>query len=114
MTENFLSCLPLNVDEGNGFSIYVAPWKRLREGTMDAYILAYALKAFGFVFFTLGGAGPSVARCALVTRVRLDSQRFTTSRRKRQRHVACRHRRRNENPARQTDKSEYMGKTGRR
>ena len=83
---------------------------------MDAYILAYALKAFGFVSFTLGGAGPSVARCALVTRVRLDPQRFTASRRKPQRlgRVACRHRRRNENSAKQTDKSEYIGKTGRR
>ena len=56
----------------------------MRGGTRDAYILAYALEAFGFVnvmFFTLAGAGPSVARRALVARFRLDSQRFTASRR---------------------------------
>jgi len=50
----------------------------------DAYILGYALEAFGLVnvmFFTLGGAGSSVARRALVARLRLDCQRFTASRR---------------------------------
>lgn len=55
----------------------------MREGARDADILAYAPEAFGFVnviFFTLGGAGPSVARRALLALFRLDSQRFSASR----------------------------------
>jgi len=76
----------IKVDEGNGFAIHVVPWKCVREETRDAYILASALEAFGFVkvmsfFFTLGRAEPSVARRALVAQFRLDSRRLTASRR---------------------------------
>ena len=49
----------------------------------DAHMLAYAPEAFGFLnvmFFTLVGAGSSIARCALVARFRPDSRRFTASR----------------------------------
>lgn len=54
----------------------------MREGARNADILAYALEALGLVnviFFTLGGAEPSVARRALVAPFRLDSQRFSAS-----------------------------------
>jgi len=74
----------IKVDKRKGFAIDVVLWKRVRKGTRDAYILAYALEAFGFVnvmFFTLGGAGPSAARRDLVARFRPDCQRFTASRR---------------------------------